>query len=136
MGFVGGDIVEANCVHPTLGTFRYETKTGEAFTSDSGGLRNDDSDDNVTASGIMIVKKKMVMWSFDGSIVVDIKADTQVGSLKAMAASADPGVWTFTHISGSVSTGTGMPVGDLKVDTNTAMLKLKIAGGGDLQQIA
>ena len=136
MAFIGGDITEAVCVHPTLGTFRFESKANEAFTLDKGGIRNDDSADGVTGAGNLILKKSNVRWSLEGPVAIDMLGDTEMSGLNALAADPEPGVWTLSSISGAVYKGTGVPVGDLQPDTNTSQLKLKVAGGGNLEQIA
>lgn len=136
MGFIGGDITEASCKHPTLGDYRFEAKSNEAFTLDKGGIRNDDSADGVTGAGNVILKKTRVRWSVEGPLAVDLLNDVEISGLNDLAESADPGVWTFTQIGGAVFTGLGWPVGDLSADTNTSQLKLKVAGGGKLQEIA
>jgi hypothetical protein len=136
MAYIGGDILEATCLHPTLGTFRFEAKANEAFTLDKGGIRNDDSADGITGAGTMIVKKTNTRWSLEGPVAVDMLGDIEMSGLNDLAASTDPGVWTLTSISGAIYKGTGIPVGDLNIDTNTSQLKLKVAGGGKLEQIA
>ena len=134
--YIGGDITDAVCSHPTLGDFRFSAKAGEAFNCDKGGIRNDDSSDGVTGNGQLIVKKTMVRWSLEGNVAVDMKSDLEQSSLNALAASGDPGIWILSSLSGAVWKGTGVPVGDLIIDTNTAQLKLKVAGGGILESIA
>lgn len=136
MAFLGGDIIELVCTHPTLGTFRYEAKANEAFTLDKGGIRNDDSADGVTGAGSVILKKSRVRWSVEGPVAVDMLGDQEMSNTNALAESVDPGVWLLTSISGAIYQGIGWPVGDVNIDTNTAQMKLKVAGGGNLDQIA
>lgn len=134
--FVGGDTTEIVCNHPTLGDFRFEPKSNESFTSDKGGIRNNDDANAVTASGKSIVQKNRVGWSMEGPIAADIKTGYEEDALNALSESPEDGVWTFSHISGGISKGTGRPVGDIQVDRNTAQLTIKIAGGGKLEEIA
>lgn len=136
MAYIGGDIIEVVGTHPTEGTVRLEAKANEAFTLDKGGIRNDDSADGVTGAGTVILKKSMVRASLEGPVAVNMPGDEEVSKLNAFAASAQPAVWTLTSISGAIYKMDGWPVGDLNIDTNTSSLKLKIAGGGYLEQIA
>lgn len=133
--FLGGDITEISCSHPTLGDYRFQTKADEDYSVDFGGFRNDDDASNVSGSGSLISKKNRVRWSFEGPLLVDMKAGAETKSIPDLAESAEPCVWTFTHISGAIWKGTGEVVGELVVSTNTAQMPVKISGGGKLEKI-
>lgn len=134
--YLGGDIIEAVCAHPTLGDYRFAPKANESFNLDPGGLRNDDDASNVTGSGDQIVKKNRVLWSLEGPIAVDFSSDYETKSLTDLMESPEPGVWTLTHISGTIWKGKGVPVGDYVPDTNTATVTMKVAGSGKLEKIS
>lgn len=134
--YIGGDIIEAVCSHPTLGDFRFAPKANESFTLDKGGIRNDDDASNVAGNGTMIQKKNMVLWSVEGPVANDYKSDTEFDAITKLAESSELGTWTFTHISGVIWKGLGIPVGDFNTDTNTAQSTLKVAGGGKLEKIS
>lgn len=136
MAFIGGDILEATCSHPTLGDFRFQAKANEAFTLDRGGFRTNDDANSVTGGGKNIKQLNRVRWSLDGPVAVDFLSDIELAGLSALAGDPQDGVWTLTHISGAIYKGTGSPVGDLQPDTNTGQMKLKVAGGGDLELIS
>lgn len=133
--YIGGDVIEAVCLHPTLGTYRFAAKANETFTLNKGGLRNNDDANSITGSGQSIWQINRQRWSLEGPIAVDMQADTEMKGLDELAASPDEGTWTLTHVSGAVYVGKGKPVGDLNVDSNTAQQTLKIAGSGQLQKI-
>jgi|GEM_PF-978965 len=133
--YVGGDIIEVVCSHPTLGDFRFAAKAGESFTLDKGGIRNDDDSSNVTGDGTMIQKKNRMLWSVEGPIAVDYQADTEFDAITKLAESPELGTWTITHISGTIWKGLGIPVGDFQSDTGTAQSTLKVSGSGKLEKI-
>lgn len=133
--YIGGDILEAVCSHPELGDFRFAAKANEAFTLNKGGLRNNDDANGITGSGQAIWQINRQRWSLEGPIAVDMVSDNEMGGLDALAASAIEGIWTLTSISGAIYKGSGKPVGDLNVDSNTAQQTLKIAGSGQLELI-
>ena len=135
MAYIAGDVVELVCNHPTLGIYRYQAKAGESFTIDKGGIRNDDSADGITGGGQVILKKNMVRSSVEGPVAVDMLGDMELSGTNDLAASADPGTWVMSCASGAVYRMLGWPVGDLQSDTNTAQMKLKVAGS-NLEQIA
>lgn len=136
MPYVGGDIIEIVCNHPTLGSFRFQPKASEPFTQDAGGIRSNDEASSVTASGLNIIILNNTRWSVDCQVATDFKNDTEVNPLNLMAADPQDGVWTMSHASGSIKKGTGRPVGDINSDTGTAMTKFKLAGGGKLEEIS
>lgn len=135
MNFIGGDVTEMVCSHPTLGDFRFSPKANESFKLDPGGIRNADDANSVTGDGSMIVQKNRVLWMVEGSVAVDLISSSEIESIPKLMASPEPGVWTMTHISGAVYKGTGFPVGDFSVDTNTVNSTLKVQGGGICQKI-
>jgi len=51
-----------------------------------------------------------------------------------LASSPILATWTFSHINGTVYTGTGKPVGDLPVNVNQSTFTLKVSGGGKLKK--
>lgn len=133
--YIGGDVSEIVCNHPTLGDFRFEAKSNESFTIDRGGIRNNDDANSVTGSGKVIQQKNRVRWSLEGPIAVDLANGTD-SDIIALGASPQQGNWTITMLSGVVLKGTGQPVGDVQPDTNTAQMTLKLSGGGELEKIS
>lgn len=135
INYLGGDITELSCSHPTLGDFRFSPKANESFTIDPGGIRNDDDSGNVTGDGQQIQKKNRVLWSVEGPIAVDFINNTENDAITKLMESPESATWTISHISGVIWKGKGIPVGDYQPDTNTAQATLKIAGGGKLEKI-
>lgn len=133
--YLGGDIIEIVCQHPTLGEFRFSPKANESFTLDFGGIRTNDDASQITGNGQAIYQQNRVRWSFEGPIAVDFIANTEMNALPSLAGSSDEGVWTISHISGSIYKGKGIVVGDLQPDTNAATQTLKVSGSGKLEKL-
>ena len=133
--YTGGDLVEITCNHPTLGSFTFATKSNESYTLDPGGYRSNDDANAISGSGTMIDQVNRVRWSFEGPLVADFISDNEIKNLPLLAESFELATWTFSHISGVVWRGKGKFVGDIQVDTNTAQLSSKIAGGGKLEKL-
>lgn len=133
--YIGGDIVEITCNHPTLGSFNFSTKSGESYTLDPGGNRSNDDEAGVAGDGTMIDQINKKRWSFEGPIMADFISGNEIDNLPKLAGSAEQSTWTITHISGKVWRGKGKFVGDVQADTNTAQIASKIAGGGVLESL-
>ena len=133
--YTGGDIIEITCNHPTLGSFKFATKSNESYTLDPGGFRSNDDANMVTGGGEYIDQVNRVRWSFEGPLQADFISNNELLNLPKLAENTDLATWTFTHISGITWRGRGKFVGDIQIDTNTAQLTAKIAGGGKLEQL-
>ena len=135
MQYSGGDLIEITCNHPTLGSFNFATKSNESYTMDPGGFRAVDDANMITGNGTFIGQTNRVRWSFEGPLMADFKSNNEMENLPSLAESSELGTWTFTHISGVVWRGKGKFVGDIQIDTNTAQLTAKLAGGGKLEKL-
>lgn len=133
--YIGGDIIEIVCNHPTLGDFRFSPKANESFTFNPGGVVNNDDESGVTGGGQMILQKNRTLWSLEGPIAVDMLSDYERTNVRKLAESSELGTWTITHISGAIYRGKGIPVGPYSWDSNTVQATLKVAGGGELEKI-
>lgn len=133
--FIGGDVLEVVCKHPNLGEFRFQAKSNESFNLDPGGFRSSDDANQITGSGEMIDQINRVRWSLEGPVAVDLLSRNEIDNLPKLAESPVLATWTMTHISGAISKGQGKVVGDLSVDTNTAQMTLKVAGGGKTEKL-
>lgn len=133
--FIGGDLTEITCNHPTLGSFNFATKSNESYTLDPGGKRSNDDAGMVAGDGTFIDQMNSVRWSFEGPLMADFDSGNELENLPKLAASSELATWTFSHISGVVWTGKGKIVGDINVDTNTAQMTAKLAGGGILEKL-
>lgn len=137
MSYVAGDILEITYNHPTIGSGTLYCKANEDSQVDLGGYRSEDDDSMTTSDGQMIDKINAKRWSYEAPpIAWDVTETDELGKLVQLSASPIPADWTITSISGAIWGGKGKPVGDLKGSTNTGQIPLKLAGGGQLKQIA
>lgn len=133
--YTGGDLVEITCNHPTLGSFTFATKSNESYTLDPGGNRSNDDENGVAGNGVFIDQINKVRWSFEGPLMADFESNNEILNLPLLAESSEQGTWTFSHVSGVVWRGKGKFVGQIQVDTNTAQISAKLAGGGKLEKL-
>lgn len=133
--YIGGDILEVTCNHPTEGSLTFATKSNESYTLDPGGFRSNDDANMITGNGVFVDQVNRVRWSFEGALMVDFGSGNELEKLTAMSESSDLGTWTISMISGDVFTGKGKPVGDIQADSNTAQMTVKLAGGGRLVKL-
>lgn len=137
MSYVAGDILEYTYNHPTIGSGTLYCKANEDSQVDLGGYRSEDDDSMITSDGQMIDKINAKRWSNESPpIAWDMTETDELDKLCQLSASPIPADWTITSISGAIWGGKGKPVGDLKGSTNTGQISLKLAGGGQLKQIA
>lgn len=135
MGFIGGDVKDVVAQNPVLGSFRFSPKANEAFTLNKGGLRTNDDNNGVTGNGQSIRQLNRFRWSLDGPCMVDFLSGNGFDDLDQLASSPKDTTWTISLISGQIYKGTGWPVGEMPVDTNTAQVTLKVQGGGQLEPL-
>lgn len=121
-----GDITELTYNHPTVGSGVFFAVANQGNPFDLGGIRTADDDGMIASNGEPIFQMNRVRGSFE--IMLTNSSDT-IEKLNALAASPDPAVWTVSLINGRVYKGSGKPVGDLKVESNTGNITTKFAGG-------
>lgn len=131
----GGDLLEITCNHPSLGNFTFKTKSNESYTLDPGGRRSADDSSMITGDGQMIDQVNSVRWGFEGPLVADFSTGNEIKNLPLLSESFELATWTFSHISGTTWRAKGKYVGDISIDTNTAQITAKIAGGGKLEAL-
>jgi hypothetical protein len=132
--FVFGDCVEITCVH--LGTtYRFSPKANETFNIDRGGIRANDDASQVTSNGQIMRQLNRVRWMIDGPIAADSISGYEQKALNVMSASPSLGVWQFSFINGAILRGTGSPVGDVQLDSNSGQITLKVSGNGEIETI-
>ncbi len=134
MASIGGDIIEVTFNHPTLGSGTLYPKAGEASSYDLGGFRGDDDANGLDGGGNTIRVLKQNRWFFEVPVANDMNTKNELEKISAMAGDPLEATWTVTHINGSVYTGTGAPVGDVKFDGMAATFPLKISGGGGMSK--
>jgi hypothetical protein len=134
---VGGDIIEITYNHSILGSGTIFCKSAEDGTVDFGGFRAADDDAMITGSGKLIDQINRVRASFESPpIAWDMTDKNELLQLSKMSESPVLADWTITSISGAIFGGKGKPVGDIKGNTNTAQIPLKLAFEGRLEKIA
>jgi hypothetical protein len=133
MSFVGGDILEVSFKHPVLGNGTFEPKSAEDCTIDLGGWKANDDDNSITGNGTMIDQINRKRWSAELTVAWDSQITNEVDLLNQLAESPVQADWIITHINGTIWGGKGKPVGDIKGDTQKAIVKFKLAGGGKLK---
>lgn len=131
----GGDILEANFKHPTLGNGTLEIKSGEDSNFDLGGFRANDDANMITGSGTLINQVNRVRWFVELVVAWDMVSNDTLKILSELSGANEPADWTFTHINGKVYGGNGVVVGDVQGNGNTAQTNLKVSGGGILEPI-
>lgn len=132
MSFFGGDIKEFKVEHPTLGSFVFEPKANEDTESNRGGVRINDDDNGLTASGSIILSGSVTRPYIQPTLAWNNEVDD---FLNEWAASAELATTTYTLINGDVFRGKTIPVGDIKPSTLNATIQVKFAGSGVFQKI-
>ncbi len=132
---VSGDIIEVTCNHPTLGSFIFSPKAGEASKYTLGGIESNDDEAMIAGNGDMIDQMTRKRWTFEVPTMWDMNNTQELENAKSLQANPQSGDWTFTHINGTVYAGKGKPVGTLTGDGDKGTFTLKVSGGGILRQI-
>lgn len=132
---VGGDIIEIQYNHPTLGSGTLYPKADEDSTFDPGGFRSADEVNGVDGAGNMIDTLTRRRWSLETTVSWDMNSRQELEAVIAMAGSTEQADWTITHVNGTVYGGKGKPVGDLAGAGKGATFPLKLSGGGIMKQI-
>lgn len=125
---VGGDITEATYNHPTIGQGVVYPKAGEDSTYNTGGYESADEDSAIDGSGQPIDQLNRTRAFFKVVAVNDMDVKT-FETVKRLAGSPVPAVWTFSSANGHVYKITGKPVGPMEANGNTSVFDLKVAGG-------
>lgn len=133
---IGGDITEITANHPTLGSAVFYCKAGENSVFDIGGVSTEEDAQGVDGSGNPIYTLTRKRWNVEQTVAWDMNDLKTLQLLQSYQESVEETDWTFTHINGSVFSGTGKPVGDLVGDGKAATIALKLQGGKKLVQIA
>ncbi len=134
--FTGGDILEINYKHPTLGSGTWFPKSGEDLTVDKGGYRSEDKEDGITSDGQMIDTINRKRWSIEGSVAWDMAVQDEAAQASLLGGNPNMADFTITHINGTIWGGKGKVVGEVKGSSKDATMKLKVAGGGTLDKIS
>lgn len=133
--YIGGDYTEITYNNPDLGSGTFYPVSGESATVDPGGFRSEDEASSIAANGEIIDIKKLTRWSFEIACAWSLGESQDIQALADLAASSAQTDWTFTHISGTIQGGKGVPVGDIQGDAGAGNFTLKVAGGGKLKNL-
>jgi hypothetical protein len=126
---VHGDVTEIQFNHPEIGSGTIFPKANEDNTLDLGGFRNNDDASQINGAGDLIVQKNRVRGSWEGAVENDNNTREDMKKMVDICESAVSAEWTFTHVSGAIYKGQGVPVGDLQAGLNSGTFNLKIAVG-------
>ena len=127
-----GDLKEIRWNNPDVGAGKYFTKSGETHTLDPGGLRVDDSEDNLDTGGNFINQKKLAPWCYEATVAVS-EGDSnrmELETLSALSGSNNATTFIFISQNDIAYTATGSIVGDVKVDRQKGTISFKAMGGG------
>lgn len=122
-----GDIREIIANHPELGTIRFFPIADQSNTLDVGGIRTADEDGGIAGNGELVFKMNQFRGSLECIVENDMNIRNDAENVAKLSGSPKLSVWTVTMLNGAVWKGSGKPVGDVKPDTNTGQLTLKIA---------
>lgn len=132
---VGGDLIDVNWTHATLGQGTFYFKAGEDSSLKIGGFTSADEDGNIDGSGTRIDQLNRMVPYIKGTAVNDMSVGT-LEQIQALASNPAPATYTFTWINGHVYKITGgKPVGDIEVNVNASTFDLKVAGSNVAQKL-
>lgn len=135
MAYIGGQLTEITWSHPDLGTGTIAPKSNEDSTLDTGGIRSDDEANGIAGDGTAIRKMNIIRWMVETTVANDTNVGKQLEKLAALAGNPKEATFRFTHINGSVYSGSGFPVGDIQASLGNATVKIKFAGSNTLKKI-
>ncbi len=129
----GGDVLEINTNHPTVGTFTVFPMAEEDSTFDPGGFISEDNATGVDGSGAMVDVMTRKRWMLECVVSWDMNDRKDLEKMKQVAESVQPATFTISHVNGTVWKGKGKPVGDLQ-GSGKGTFTLKLSGGGKMEQ--
>lgn len=132
---IAGDLLEATCKHPDLGTSTFLCKAAEDGTFELGGFRTSDDANNTDGGGRNIKVMNRRRWEVGLTITNDMNTNNDIQKLSDLADNPKDGEWTISHKNFSVWRGTGSPVGDIEANTNAGTIEFSLMGGGKLKKI-
>lgn len=131
----GGDLIDMNWTHPTLGQGTFYAKANEDSSIFIGGFVSADEDNNIDGGGTRIDKLNRAVPYVKCTAVNDMSLGT-AEQIQALQSSPDPATYTFTWVNGHVYKLTGGKiVGAIEINVNESTFDLKIAGSNTLQKL-
>ena len=131
--FKGTEFLQIGLKHSTLGTVTLYPKAGENGQLKTGGFQNEI---DITGSGEPIVKKKRVPWEVECPPIAWNKSGTDlIKTIQDLIDSYEEIDCTFELADGSIWTGKGSIIDELKGATYDGTIPLKISGGGKLAKL-
>lgn len=136
MSVVAGDVLEVTYSNANVGDGTFYVKAGEDVEIDEGGFRNDDDQSAISGDGQMIRKMNQQRWMVSGvSIVWDMLNSNEKNILVQLAEDLTDTDFSFRHISGTIWSGLGTIVGDIKGSTQDALVPTSFSGGNKLEKV-
>jgi hypothetical protein len=120
-----GDITEITAEHPDFGLIRFFPIADQSNSLDVGGIRTAD-DVAVAGNGELIQKMNRVPGMLECIIVNDMNIRNDAENIAKLSGSPKLATWTVSFLNGAVWRGSGFPTGEIKPDTNTGQLTLKV----------
>lgn len=128
--FKGVEFLQIGLKHSSLGSVTLYPKAGENGQLQIGGYQNEVE---TTGSGEAIVKKKRVPWVVECPPIAWNKSGTDlIKIMQDLIDSFEEVDCTFELTDGSIWTGKGSLIDELKGATYDGTIPLKISGGGKL----
>lgn len=132
---IGGDLIDVNWTHPTLGQGTFYAKANEDSSINIGGFVSADEDNNIDGSGTRIDQLNRMVPYMKCTAVNDMSIGT-AEQVQALASNPASATYTFTWINGHVYKLTdGKIVGAIEINVNASTFDLKIAGSNKLQKL-
>jgi hypothetical protein len=134
----GGDLKEVTWKNSDVGTGRYFSQAGQDHNIDPGGYETADDKTNIDSGANFMNIKVTKPWSYDATIAWDknVGSRQELQTYQALSNSYQPTTFTFRCIDGTVWSGSGSVVGEIKGNAKAATIAFKVMGSGILTQIA
>ncbi len=125
----GGDIIEVNYTHPTLGENTVPAVAGEDNSYFSGGLVTNSEESKVDGAGKPIYTANRKRAFFEFLAVNDQNLGPSIEDMIKLSGDVAEATWTVTIANGTVYKCTGKPVGLDSASINNATFTLRVESG-------
>lgn len=137
MAYTGSGILAITVNNTEVGTMSLFQKSGETYNIDLGGVRSEDSSDNVTVSGERINKQSIVCSKFDlGQVAWDKTVKDELAFVRKCAAAKVGSTVTVKCVDGAIyCMKNGYPVGDLAGDGSVGTFPCVFQGDANADRL-
>jgi hypothetical protein len=133
--FIGCDVVSIDLNWGSEGKVSLSPKAGENAQLDPGGYTTESDKKGITGDGQAIYKMSIGRWAMETPPIAWQKTGTNnLTTVKAIAASFLEGTVTITLADGTLYSGKGKIVDEIKVATFDSTFPIKLEGTGALEQ--